>query len=89
MTKKLHTIYRIVFRNSDTEIDFLSFYNIFELDIIGGLGRLKMVNDKDPRGLIDTTKGLYHVYDNIYSGINRCSGRDSLKYLEVANKIIK
>ena len=66
-----------------------NFYNIFELDIIGGLGRLKMVSDKDPRGLIDTTKGHYHVYDNIYSGINRCSGRDSLKSLEVANKIIK
>ncbi|MBU4348545.1 Gfo/Idh/MocA family oxidoreductase [Patescibacteria group bacterium] len=91
------------------------FYNIFELDILGEKGRIKIINDKaelflrgksklvkgcsvlkiqSSKNLISIKDGLYPVYENIYLNLknkekNKCSGKDALKSLEVADKSIR
>jgi predicted dehydrogenase len=54
----------------------------------------KRLKDKPRANLIDVRDRLYPVYENIYSclrkgGKNKCSGRDSLKSLLAADKIIR
>lgn len=58
---------------------------------ISGFKRLK---DKPQANLINVRDRLYPVYENIYSclrkgGKNKCTGRDSLKSLLAADKIIR
>ncbi len=90
------------------------FYGIFELEILGELGRIIITGDKSriymrqdgKRGvlrevhggenLINTKIGHYPIYDAIYSCIasgdnrkNKCSGRDALRSLKVADMIVK